>query len=283
VTLERRIPRQKVQLVGRDPGDYAFEAQQAINDLIVASDEGQPAGFTDTLPETITPDSAGDAGTAGLGWAAADHDHPIATGTASALANAAGEGSSTSFSRADHAHKRDVRVKLEGSDIGTRNCLNFLDSSTVNITATDDSGNDEVEITAVVIGVPAATPIWTKYTVTHTALQAAAMANDIALFSLVAGGIIEGVKIKHSVIFAGTGITDYKISVGIVGNLTKYASAFDVDTAVAATNFQLSTTVGSEDHGSATSIRIAATSTGANLNQSTGGSVDIWVKTSVAV
>lgn len=125
--------------------------------------------------------------------------------------------------------------------------------------------------------------VWTKYTATHTALQAAAMANDIELLSLPAGGIIHGVKIKHSVLFAGTGITDYKVSVGIVGTLAKYASAFDVDTAVSNTNFQLSTTIGSENHGAATSIRLAATTTGANLDQSTGGSVDVWVLTSVAV
>jgi hypothetical protein len=125
-------------------------------------------------------------------------------------------------------------------------------------------------------------PSWREYTVSHTALQTAAMANDIELFSLPAAGIIHAVKTKHSVQFAGTGITDYKLSVGIVGTLAKYSAAWDVDTAVAGTNFQLSSTVGSEDHGAATSIRLAATTTGANLDQSTAGTVTVWVLVSLA-
>jgi hypothetical protein len=126
-------------------------------------------------------------------------------------------------------------------------------------------------------------PLWTKVTVGHSAFHTAAMANDILLYNLPAGGVIHAVKTKTVQQFAGTGITDYKISVGIVGNLTKYSAAFDVDTAVSDTNFQLSTTVGSEDHGSVVQIRIAATSAGANLDQSTTGSVTVWLLVSVAI
>lgn len=283
MTFSRRVAPNGVRFVGRSPNDYARELQEALEYLLASNDNGLPPGNGTDDPTTITPDATADPGDETDGWAPISHTHAIATATAAGLANASAEGTSTSFSRADHAHKRDVRVKLEGVDIGTRNCLNFLDSSTVNFTATDDAGNDEVEVTAAVIAVPVTTPSVTKYTVSHTALQAAATSNDIALFSLPAGGVIQEVKIKHSVIFAGTGITDYKLSVGIVGNLTKYASAFDVDTAVSGTNFQLSGTLGSENHGAATSIRLAATSAGANLDQSTGGTVDVWVLTYVAV
>ena len=282
-TFSRRVAPEDIRLVGRPWNDVTRELQDLLSVLLAASDNGLPPGAGDTDPTTIEPDDTADPGDQTSGWAPIDHVHAIATAAASGLANANAEGTSTSFSRADHTHKRDVRVKLEGSDIGTRNCLNFLDSSTVNITATDDSGNDEVEITAAVIGVPVATPSWTKYTVTHTALQTAGTSNDIELFSLVAGGIVHAIKIKHSVAFGGGAIASYTISVGIAGNLTKYASPFDVFSAPSNTNFQLSSTVGSENHGAATSIRIAAVSTGANLNASTAGSVDVWALTSVAV
>jgi parallel beta-helix repeat protein len=123
---------------------------------------------------------------------------------------------------------------------------------------------------------------WIRNVVSHTDLQAAATVNDIELLSLPAAGIIHACKIKHSTIFAGTGITDYKVSVGISGNLTKYHTDFDVDTAVSNTNQSLQFNTGTENHGAATSIRVRATSTGANLNASTSGSVTIWVLISEA-
>lgn len=127
------------------------------------------------------------------------------------------------------------------------------------------------------------TPIWRKYTVTKTQLAAAATTNNITLFTLPAGGIIEAVKIKHSASFTGGSISAYTISVGITGTLAKYAAAYDVFAAPSATAMQLSTTVGTESHTAATAIKVAATSTGANLSAATAGSVDIWVKVSQAV
>jgi hypothetical protein len=120
-------------------------------------------------------------------------------------------------------------------------------------------------------------PKWFKYTVTHTALQAAATSNDIELLSLPAGGVIHAVKTKHSVAFSGGAIATYTVSVGIAGTLAKYSSAFNVFQAIGNTVFQMSSTLGSENHGAVTSIRVAAVSSGANLNASAAGSVDIWV------
>lgn len=123
-------------------------------------------------------------------------------------------------------------------------------------------------------------PSWTKYTVSHTALQAAALTNDIQLFSLPTNGVIQGVVISHSTAFSGGAIATYTISVGITGNLTKYAGAFDVFQATGAGVGQTTNVMDFEDKTTTTSIRIAAVSTGANLNQSTTGSVDVWVLTS---
>jgi len=130
---------------------------------------------------------------------------------------------------------------------------------------------------------PVTIPAWTKYTVAYSALATAGLTNDIELFSLPAGGIIHGIKVKHSVLFSGPSITDYKISIGITGNLTKYTPAFDVDTAVTATNYQLSSTLQGESHTATTSVRISAVSTGANLSAANQGLVDVWVYSSVAV
>lgn len=130
---------------------------------------------------------------------------------------------------------------------------------------------------------PVSTLKWTKYTVAYTALSTAATTNNITLFTLPAGGIIHGVKIKHSTSFTGGAISAYTLSVGITGTLAKYATAYDVFQATASNTFQLSNILGSEDHTSTTAIKVAATSTGANLNAATAGSADIWVLTSQAV
>lgn len=121
-----------------------------------------------------------------------------------------------------------------------------------------------------------------KFTATHTQLQAAGLANNITLFTLPAGAILEDVKIKHSTAFAGAGITAYTVSVGITGNLAKYASAFDVLQAVAATTMQVSSGTFTESHTATTAVKIAAESLGGNLDASTAGSVDVWVRYWVA-
>lgn len=123
---------------------------------------------------------------------------------------------------------------------------------------------------------------WTKYTVLATAFTAAATTESITLFSLIAGGIIHAVKIKHSVAFNDGGSATYTLSVGIAGTLDKYAAAFDVFQAVGATVFQLSTVVGSENHGAGTNILLTAVSD-VNVGDVNAGSVDIWVLTSTAV
>jgi hypothetical protein len=126
-------------------------------------------------------------------------------------------------------------------------------------------------------------PKWEKYTVGFAALAAAALTNDIELLSLPAGGVIHAVKIKHSASFVGGAIGAYTISVGIVGTLAKYLAAFNVFQAPGNAVQTVEANVGTENHAAVTSIRVAATAVGANLDQATAGSVDIWVLKSVAV
>lgn len=130
---------------------------------------------------------------------------------------------------------------------------------------------------------PAGVPVWQKVTKTYSDLATAGTTNDIELLSLLAGGVIHAVKIKHSASFTNGAITAYTVSVGIVGTLAKYHSAFDVFQAPGNTVQSVESNVDIENHGAATSIRLAAISTGANLDQAVAGSVDVWVLISTAV
>lgn len=118
---------------------------------------------------------------------------------------------------------------------------------------------------------------WIKVTKSHTDFQAAATTNNIEIYSLAAGAMLHGVVVKHTTAFAGTGITAYTLSVGLTGNLAKYATAFDVFQAIADTTLQASDNFAIENWGAVTSIRGAAVSTGGNLNASTAGAVEFYL------
>ena len=60
------------------------------------------------------------------------------------LGNAAADGTSAAVPHADHVHKRDVRVKKAGIDVGTRNAINFG----ANLIVTDNPGSDSVDVAA---------------------------------------------------------------------------------------------------------------------------------------
>ena len=135
------------------------------------------------------------------------------------------------------------------------------------------------------LGSSSSTSSWTKYTKTYSDLSAASTSTDIELFSLPAKGVILNAIIKTTTTFAGTGITDYDLSVGIVGSPgdeEQVLAVFDADTTASATYFTRNT--GNSpvpiiyDFGSATSIRIFASCAGANLDQGTAGSVDIFIE-----
>lgn len=122
--------------------------------------------------------------------------------------------------------------------------------------------------------------IWTKYTIGHAALQAAALTNNATLLTLPIRGVVTGILMKTSTAFAGTGITAYTLSVGIAGSEEKYLPDYDALAAASGGNYTVSSVAtGGEDFAATEAIKVFATSVGANLNQSTQGSVDIWVKT----
>jgi hypothetical protein len=118
-----------------------------------------------------------------------------------------------------------------------------------------------------------------KLTVSHAALQVAALTNNTNLFLLPAKSVVESILLKTTTAFAGAGITDYDLTVGITGNESKYLPNFDADTAVAGNYYDLSSVAtGADDFNATEQIKLFATSVGANLNASTAGSVDIYLK-----
>lgn len=121
----------------------------------------------------------------------------------------------------------------------------------------------------------------TKITRTHTQLQAAALTNDIEIYSLAANQVLLGSIIKSTTAFAGSGITAYDLTLGITGDLDKFALSYNALAAVADSNHQFTWNPKIEsfasDGNSATSVRLGATAVGANLDQSTDGEVEIYL------
>lgn len=120
---------------------------------------------------------------------------------------------------------------------------------------------------------------WTKYTVPYTSLTAAATTQDISLTTLGALGVIQGVRIKHATVFAGT-FSALTVSVDSPSagdpDFSYYASAFDImqttgNAVFQSTDLVKAATVASE------AVNAHFTSTGANLNTASAGSVDVWV------
>lgn len=83
---------------------------------------------------------------AGPGFMRDDAGLVVLTGVPSGLANAAAQGSSTAVPRLDHQHKRDVRVKVDGQDVATRNAIDFQSTAGFRMEGTDDSLGDVVGV-----------------------------------------------------------------------------------------------------------------------------------------
>jgi hypothetical protein len=56
------------------------------------------------------------------------------------------EGAAEQAARADHQHKRDVRCYSAGTEVSTRNALNFIAGSNVVLSLVDDAVNDRIDI-----------------------------------------------------------------------------------------------------------------------------------------
>jgi hypothetical protein len=119
------------------------ELQSYLKYLQHSSDEAVVAGaFYPDVPELVDG-AAGDEGDPTVGWSPGDHKHQADIAAPGGLGNANAIGSGPKLPYNDHVHKRDVRVKLDGVDVATRNALDFR---TTGGAAADDAGNDEVDV-----------------------------------------------------------------------------------------------------------------------------------------
>lgn len=128
-------------------------------------------------------------------------------------------------------------------------------------------------------GLKPSAAVWTKYIIPYTSFTAAALTQTIEFFILPAKGVIEAVMLKSTTAFSGPSLTAYAALIGIAGDTGKYSNSYDVFAAVNAANYQSFTASHSvEDFVAATSIKITATSVGANLNTVTAGALEVYVK-----
>lgn len=160
------------------------------------------------------------------------------------------------------------------------------DSLTKNFTFIGDQIEAATVVEVVTLGgTPSvdSTGRWKKIAVANTDFTPSGAITTIPLFSLPAGSVIEGIKIKHSEAFVGGAVSAATIEIGITGTLDKYASAFDVFQAPGDTVQQHSLVFDGEDHANPTTISATLRTTGGNSGDLTAGSAEVWAKISRAI
>jgi len=177
------------------------------------------------------------------------------------------------------------KVRTNSSDQVAGFLEDKLESTDGSVTFAANAAGDKMDVVA--IGGGGFVSKWTKYTVAfdHASLDVASGTIDVEIDSaLTAGSIITWVKKKTTVAFAGTGITNAKLTIKY-GSSSETTDNYDLDSAVTTTNgFSAApqwTQIG--DQGSADTIKARFTFTGANGEDLTAGSVDIWIKTEVLI
>jgi len=127
-------------------------------------------------------------------------------------------------------------------------------------------------------------PRWVKVTKSHADFTAAGNSESIALYTLGAREVLHAVVIKHTAAFSipGMAFATYELSVGVSGDPGRYVNAFDAKQAVGNTAF--AQTTGStqlpvlRSFAAGEVIELyAETDGGLDLDDSTAGSVDVWL------
>lgn len=118
---------------------------------------------------------------------------------------------------------------------------------------------------------------WNKYVFNYSDFSIASNTNSIPLLTLGPKESIEQIRIKHGASFSGGLISDYRISVGLSGDLNKYVSSFDVFQVVS-DDAKLRAVI-SEDESEtlSTLVLVTAESFGGNLSDAISGQVEIQV------
>jgi hypothetical protein len=131
------------------------------------------------------------------------------------------------------------------------------------------------------LAVQGPTPVWYDIQRLWLNFSTAATSNSIIFWTVPAGTVIHAVLFRTIDTFQGGAISDYKISCGIAGNLTKFMPLVDVDNAPSGTNFNLSSVLDMENYAATTDLYLQAVSVGDNLDQASQGRLLVSVLASI--
>jgi hypothetical protein len=118
---------------------------------------------------------------------------------------------------------------------------------------------------------------WVKITKTYADFSAAALTNEINIYSLPANKYIHDVKLIPTTSFSGGEIGTYTLSVGVDLVPQAYFLAGNVYPGNKLVSTLRTPIVGMQSTSVATDIKMTATSTVANLSSATAGVVDIYL------
>lgn len=121
-----------------------------------------------------------------------------------------------------------------------------------------------------------AVPRWVKITLTFGDFRTNSTTKQAELYTLMAGWLVHGVKVKHSESFRGPGISSYTVSVGNATTPARYSTAQDVWQSPGPTIYQSTNVLTGESHDD-DSVLYAQAVTDGSLSNATTGSVDIWL------
>lgn len=107
--------------------------------------------------------------------------------------------------------------------------------------------------------------------------SAASLEKNIEIFVLPIGFELSKMTVRHENAWAGTGITDVEIEVGISGEFDRYVDPFNIFQAVGNKIFSHNVLNKVEDFNITTSIKANMRSIGAFLDQLTAGTIDFYI------
>lgn len=122
-------------------------------------------------------------------------------------------------------------------------------------------------------------PRWRKFTYTFSDFATTATSFSTTALALQANEGIDAVIVYHSASFTGGALTAYTVEVGITGNTDKYSKPQDVFQASSGTTRRVSNILDAPNLAATTDLIVTAKSVGADLDQATQGSVDVYVRT----
>ena len=117
---------------------------------------------------------------------------------------------------------------------------------------------------------------WSSMVIPYTSVQTGATSNPIALFTLPPTAMLNGVVVKHSTAFAGSGITDVYSQIGIASDYGKFINDFDVYQSVADSTFDSIMANYIASFANSTVVYANFVSTGANLSALSAGSLTVY-------